>query len=139
MEGSFQQLGKHPLLGLLIVPWNCPLGVLLSLQIEDQGLVEFDLSAILDPSYFNQFMLCPWAMSFFKSCAPPPSLLFHALFLSPFQAHSVASTIWRDNQKIAGPWEGNTVIPNSSRYSGEGNGTPLQYSCLENPMDGGAW
>ena len=25
------------------------------------------------------------------------------------------------------------------RVSGEGNGTPLQYSCLENPMDGGAW
>ena len=24
-------------------------------------------------------------------------------------------------------------------YLGEGNGTPLQYSCLENPMDGGAW
>ena len=24
-------------------------------------------------------------------------------------------------------------------YSGEGNGTPLQYSCLENPMNGGAW
>ena len=23
--------------------------------------------------------------------------------------------------------------------SGEGNGNPLQYSCLENPMDGGAW
>ena len=23
--------------------------------------------------------------------------------------------------------------------SGEGNGTPLQYSCLENPMGGGAW
>ena len=23
--------------------------------------------------------------------------------------------------------------------SGEGNGTPLQYSCLENPTDGGAW
>ena len=22
---------------------------------------------------------------------------------------------------------------------GEGNGTPLQHSCLENPMDGGAW
>ena len=22
---------------------------------------------------------------------------------------------------------------------GEGNGTPLQYSCLENPMNGGAW
>ena len=23
--------------------------------------------------------------------------------------------------------------------SGEGNGNPLQYSCLEDPMDGGAW
>ena len=25
------------------------------------------------------------------------------------------------------------------RFFGEGNGNPLQYSCLENPMDGGAW
>ena len=25
------------------------------------------------------------------------------------------------------------------QHVGEGNGTPLQYSCLENPMDGGAW
>ena len=24
-------------------------------------------------------------------------------------------------------------------YNGEGNGTPLQYSCLENPMDRAAW
>ena len=29
------------------------------------------------------------------------------------------------------PWLG--------RFPGEGNGNPLQYSCLENPMDGGAW
>ena len=27
----------------------------------------------------------------------------------------------------------------SFHFCGEGNGTPLQYSCLENPMDGGAW
>ena len=27
----------------------------------------------------------------------------------------------------------------SSLILGEGHGTPLQYSCLENPMDGGAW
>ena len=27
----------------------------------------------------------------------------------------------------------------SSFVIGEGSGTPLQYSCLENPMDGGAW
>jgi len=32
-----------------------------------------------------------------------------------------------------------SLIPGSGRSSGEGNGTPLQYSCLENPMDRGAW
>ena len=30
-------------------------------------------------------------------------------------------------------------IPGSGRSSGDGNGNPLQYSCLENPMDRGAW
>ena len=30
-------------------------------------------------------------------------------------------------------------IPESGRSPGEGNGNPLQYSCLENPMDRGAW
>ena len=30
-------------------------------------------------------------------------------------------------------------LEQSKLYSGEGNGTPLQYSCLENPMDGRAW
>ena len=29
--------------------------------------------------------------------------------------------------------------PGSGRSPGEGNGDPLQYSCLENPMDRGAW
>ena len=30
-------------------------------------------------------------------------------------------------------------IPGSGRSAGEGNGNPLQYYCLENPMDRGAW
>ena len=30
-------------------------------------------------------------------------------------------------------------VPGLRRSPGEENGTPLQYSCLENPMDGGAW
>ena len=30
-------------------------------------------------------------------------------------------------------------IPESGISPGEGNGNPLQYSCLENPMDRGAW
>ena len=32
-----------------------------------------------------------------------------------------------------------TEIKNTLEGIREGNGTPLQYSCLENPMDGGAW
>ena len=31
------------------------------------------------------------------------------------------------------------LISGLGRSPGEGNGNPLQYSCLENPMDGGAW
>ena len=41
-------------------------------------------------------------------------------------------------------WVGNTTFTFPAEEliclaHGEGNGTPLQYSCLENPMDGGAW
>ena len=31
------------------------------------------------------------------------------------------------------------LIPGSGRYPGREHGNPLQYSCLENPMDRGAW
>ena len=31
------------------------------------------------------------------------------------------------------------LIPGSGRSPGEGTGNPFQYSCLENPMEGGAW
>ena len=31
------------------------------------------------------------------------------------------------------------LIPGLGRFPGERNGKPLQYSCLENPMNGGAW
>ena len=30
-------------------------------------------------------------------------------------------------------------VPGPGRSPGEGNGSPLQYSCLENPMDRGTW
>ena len=31
------------------------------------------------------------------------------------------------------------LIPGSGRFPGEENDNPLEYSCLENPVDGGAW
>ena len=42
--------------------------------------------------------------------------------------------------KVSAPNVGDLgSIPELGRSPGEGNGNPLQYSCLENPMDGGAW
>ena len=32
-----------------------------------------------------------------------------------------------------------SLIPGLGRYPGEGNGNPIQYSCLENSMDRGTW
>ena len=39
---------------------------------------------------------------------------------------------------ISGVLKSPTIICVTANFSGEGNGTPLQYSCLENPMYGGA-
>ena len=70
--------------------------------------------------------------------------------------HSICQQIWKTQQWPQG-WKRSVFIPipkkgtakECSNYrtialisqasNGEGNGNPLQYSCLENPMDGGAW
>ena len=43
------------------------------------------------------------------------------------------------NQTKLISWERSRIYMVPSFCIGEGNGTPLQYSCLENPMDGGTW
>ena len=45
--------------------------------------------------------------------------------------HKVTFTLWDIQGEIFNGW--------INRWVREGNRTPLQYSCLENPMDGGAW
>ena len=52
--------------------------------------------------------------------------------------HSLAPVSSRDGTHLH-PSTENWNKDLLSRAPGEGNGTPLQYSCLENPMDGGAW
>ena len=44
-----------------------------------------------------------------------------------------------DSKESASIAEDLGSIPGSGRSSGNGNGYPLHYSCLENPMDRGAW
>ena len=53
-----------------------------------------------------------------------------------FRASLVAQTVGKASACNAGDLGS---IPGSGRSPGDGNGNPLQHSCLENPMDGGAW
>ena len=46
---------------------------------------------------------------------------------------------WLNSKESACNTGGVGLIPGSGRSPGGGNGNPLQYSCLENPMDRGAW
>ena len=59
------------------------------------------------------------------------SLHFH------WQADSLSLSHWEACRCTLDP--GQSLIVLSHVIAGEGNGNPLQYSCLENPMDGGAW
>ena len=52
---------------------------------------------------------------------------------------NLLSRIGSDGKMSAYSVGGLGSIPGSGRSPGEGNGNPLQYSCLENPLDGGAW
>ena len=46
---------------------------------------------------------------------------------------------WLRGEESTGNARDMGSVPGSERSSGEGNVTPLQYSCLENPIDRGAW
>ena len=46
---------------------------------------------------------------------------------------------WERTHRSAGDVGDAGLIPGAGRFPGGGHGNPLQYSCLENPMDSGAW
>ena len=51
----------------------------------------------------------------------------------------LSGTVIKNPSTDAGDTEDVGLIPGWGRPLGKGNGYPLQYSCLENPMDRGAW
>ena len=63
-----------------------------------------------------------------KACTGLYSFMFGKGFLD--------SSVGKESACNAGDQDS---IPGSGRSSGEGDGNPLQYSCLENPVDRGAW
>ena len=52
---------------------------------------------------------------------------------------SQAAVVVKNPPANAGDTRDADSIPGLGRSSGDGHGNPLQYSCLENPMDKGAW
>ena len=67
-----------------------------------------------------------------KSLSKRENLLLVSIFLKGFPGGS--------DRKESACNEGDPgLIPGSGRSPGEGNGNPVQYSCLENSMDRGAW
>ena len=76
---------------------------------------------------------------------PPPLALENCFLLRNILPHNLDRTdfpgasVVRNPPAKAGDARDKGLIPGSGRSPGEGNGNPLQYSCLENPMDRGAW
>ena len=66
---------------------------------------------------------------------PGKSTFFHLTLITAFGGFSYSS-ISKESASNAGDLG---LIPGSGRPPGEGNGNPLQFSCLENPTDRGAW
>ena len=58
---------------------------------------------------------------------------------SPINIQTMASLVAQIVKNLPAGAEDVGSIPGSVRSPGEGNGSPLQYSYLENPMDRGAW
>ena len=69
-------------------------------------------------------------LKFFKTM--PLLLNFLSIYIWDFPADSDGKVF---DYNVGDPGS----IPESGRSPGEGNGNPLQYSGLENPMDGGSW
>ena len=62
------------------------------------------------------------------------------LEICPFRSFSYSLMDFQGGSMVSACNAGDTgSIPGSGSYPGEGNSNPLQYSCLENPMDLGAW
>ena len=85
---------------------------------------------------------CLWPLSLidYHTCyatLTPPSRLTRWIKL--FQSFQRASLMVLAVKHLSAKSGDMGLIPGSGRYRGEGNGNPLQYACLENPMDRAAW
>ena len=86
------------------------------------------------PSGHGENGLVQWS-SIKNSFPPQPELSIYGIILC-----HLGLSRWRTRLPASAEAIRDTgLIPGSGRSPGAGNGNPLQYSCLENPMDRGGW
>ena len=121
-------------------------------QMEGRGPPAFALPGDRGPSSFNtQYLRWPASQVWLHTvpppgCTPPsaspghphPHFLYQAEFYLPFKGFPNGS-VGKESACNAGDTGDAGLIPGSGRSPGGGNDNPLQYPCLENPMDRGAW
>ena len=163
-DGAFQtnyhvqnQLSWSHMVSLCLTIWrSCPSvfqsgGIILHYQ--QVGGFQFltSLSKLLDSGFGFMELYSPWNSPGQNTGAGSLSLLqgiFPTQRSNPGLLHCRRILYQLSCQGFPGGSEGKAsacnagdlgLIPGSGRSPGEGNGNPLQYSCLENPMDREAW
>ena len=133
-----------------VSPWVYPAwDFLCLLDLIDYFL--FHVGEIFNYNLFKNFLIpflflfCFWdpiiqmlaCLIWSQRCLRLSSALF--ILFTLFCSSEVISTILSSSSLIRSSASDILLLIPSRVFFGEGNGTPFQYSCLENPMDGGAW
>ena len=74
-----------------------------------------------------------------KKCYDDKIIKLFFFFMSKIRMGSPGDTVVKNPPADTGDAVDANSISGSGRFAWGGNGNPLQYSCLENPMDTGAW
>ena len=116
-----------------VVTYQVPLSVAFSRQEYWSGLSFPSPGDLPDPGMEPESSAL--AGGFFTTEPPEKPYIIYYIIIYISVAFPGGSDGKAPAYNVGGPGS----IPGSGRSLGEGNGNPLQYSCLENPMDGGAW
>ena len=90
---------------------------------------------IIQPTFLH---IIPKDILMFSNGFMKPSLIFAIVCSQTYQGASQVALLLKNTPASAGDIRDVGSIPVSGRFPGGGHGNPLQYSCLENPMDRGA-
>ena len=91
---------------------------------------------IIQPTFLH---ITPKDILMFSNGFMKPSLIFATVCSQTYRGASQVALLLKNTPATAGDIRDAGSIPGSGRFPAGGHSNPLQYSCLENPMDRGAW